>query len=481
MISIHNKNNILRIIFKPVCKLFDKIIHLMDLVHIVLPLVILGSSRRTGHSDLMLFKLRFLRVGSVSLHRDGINIIRLILCGIQAFQDLICKNPVSCPAQRVFIILLRHILCRGKSVKSQIRENTSSSVEIRLIVMYGMTGISQLSKSIRSAFTGCLLQNTLIRIFSRSEIPKAHACNGLKLCICRTCAYRRHFIISGGILLHQLAEVRYGIFGYLQIIYKLRIKERFQLQENNVGIFSLSGFRQVLLGFFNPFDFFFRVISRTADSGIKDRNPETVRISVILIGKGYVSKIIGQHSFFQRKLCHSGKKHKSGKYQRNIPAVFQLSFKLRSFDDQRQKRQCKKPQYDQCHNHSPFGKIFFQKSHSICQKMKIRSGKRCNTGSQDHTVYDSKKKPEHHQQHTDKASSSEQVYNQRRCEDQSRIVGKHQWPACHKIPCLSKGMSADRLNQKISCCTDQCMKQQRNPVTYIIPFHLNAPLSLLHL
>ena len=40
MVTVHNQNHILRIIRKLICQLFDKIIHLMNLVYVVLPLVV---------------------------------------------------------------------------------------------------------------------------------------------------------------------------------------------------------------------------------------------------------------------------------------------------------------------------------------------------------------------------------------------------------------------------------------------------------
>src|SRR5699024_1008461 len=97
---------------------------------------------------------RFFRVGPVSLHGDGVYIIRLILCGIQTLDDLIRKDAVPGPSKRVFVILLRHIFRRSEGVKSKIRENTLSAVEVCLIVMYGMGGVTKLFQYIRRALAG---------------------------------------------------------------------------------------------------------------------------------------------------------------------------------------------------------------------------------------------------------------------------------------------------------------------------------------
>ena len=59
MITIHDQYHILRIICQPVSQLFDKIIHLMDLIYIILPLIIQLVSRCPGNCDLRIFQYRF--------------------------------------------------------------------------------------------------------------------------------------------------------------------------------------------------------------------------------------------------------------------------------------------------------------------------------------------------------------------------------------------------------------------------------------
>ena len=147
----------------------------------------------------------------MSLYGNSIYIIRSF-CGIQTLDDLIGEDTVLGPAQRVLLIFILHVLCRSKGIKSQIRENASSSVEIRLIVMYCMGSIAQILQNIRRALTCSFLKDTLVRIFSRSKIMKAHSSNGFKLSICGSGSYGRYLIISGGILLHQLSEIRNRIF-----------------------------------------------------------------------------------------------------------------------------------------------------------------------------------------------------------------------------------------------------------------------------
>ena len=59
MITIHNQYHILRIICQLISQLFDKIIHLMDLIYIILPLIVQLVSRCPGNCDLRIFQYRF--------------------------------------------------------------------------------------------------------------------------------------------------------------------------------------------------------------------------------------------------------------------------------------------------------------------------------------------------------------------------------------------------------------------------------------
>ena len=102
---------------------------------------------------------------------------------------------------------------------------------------------------------------------------------------------------------------------------------------------SVFCFRKVLLGIFDLLDLIFGIVSWSTDSGIEDRCCQTVRISVILISNGNVSKIIGKYSFFQSKLCDSSKSKDSSKNQRNIHLVFQFASVFRRFYQNDQKDQ----------------------------------------------------------------------------------------------------------------------------------------------
>ena len=173
VVTIHNKDHVFRIICKCICQFFYKIIHLMDFITVVFPLIILCFGSCTGNGDLRIIDQLFFRISTMSLRGNRINIIRSIR-RIQTFKNLICQNFILCPAKRVLIFFLRHIFCRSKSIKSKIRENTPSSIEIGFIVMYRMCGITQIFQYIRCTFASRFFQNTLIWILTRSEIMQTH-------------------------------------------------------------------------------------------------------------------------------------------------------------------------------------------------------------------------------------------------------------------------------------------------------------------
>ena len=131
----------------------------------------------------------------MSLYGNRVYIVRTF-CGIQTFDDLICQNFIFYPAVGILIILSGHIFFGCKGIKSKIREYISSAIKVRFIVMYCMSGISQTFQHIRSTLAGSLFQNTLIRIFSWSEIMHAHSGDRFELCVGSSCANRRNLIVS---------------------------------------------------------------------------------------------------------------------------------------------------------------------------------------------------------------------------------------------------------------------------------------------
>ena len=156
---------------------------------------------------------------------------------------------------------------------------------------------------------------------------------------------------------------------------------------------SVFCFRKVLLGIFDLLDLIFGIVSWSTDSGIEDRCCQTVRISVILISNGNVSKIIGKYSFFQSKLCDSSKSKDSSKNQRNIHLVFQFASVFRRFYQNDQKDQnCNAKKY-RTDRHLGLCQVLLCNAEAIGQVLYIRACKRCDTVEKKNTVYDSQKQP----------------------------------------------------------------------------------------
>ena len=304
----------------------------MNLIHIVLPFTIQLIRRRTGNCNRRIVQNGLAWIITMSLHGNGIHIIRTV-SRIQTLNDLIRQHTVFYPSKRILQVLICHILFRSKGVKSQIGENRPSSIEVGFIIMYRMCGIPQIFQNIGHTFTGSLLKNTLIRIFTWSKIVKTHTCNGLKFRICRTGSNRRNLVISGRILFHQLPEVRDWIFRNIQVIYQCWVKERLKLKEQNIrSLTILLGLWKIGLCLLDPVNLILRIISRLTDTCIKNSSRQTIRITIILISKRDIAKIIRQNPFFKSQLCHASKSHKTSNYQRNHIPVLNLLLILRSLD-----------------------------------------------------------------------------------------------------------------------------------------------------
>ena len=324
--------------------------------------------------------------------------------------------------------------------------------------MYCMSGISQTFQHIRSTLAGSLFQNTLIRIFSWSEIMHAHSGDRFELCVGSSCANRRNLIVSWGIILHQLTETRNRIFWNIQVIYQRRIKEWFQLKKQNIRTFFFLSFGEIFLRLFYSRNLLLGIIPGTTDTCIENSSCQTIRISVIFIGKGNISEIIGKYSLFQCKLCTSGEKQSCQNDQRNIVSVFQFPCIFRSFDQQDQKQQDHDSKQDaDCHNTCK-RQVFVGNLQRIGDQMQIRSGKRRNTVQQENAIDNGQYQPEQRNQNPPERSSPEQINNQWRSENKSCIICENQRFLGHIIPGFYKWVTADCLHNKISYSTGKYME-----------------------
>ena len=460
MVAVHHQNRRLIVFLQAFCQLFDKLIHLVDLIDIIFPcVIILRLAFRPGHCDLRIFQHRFVLIIAMSLNGNGIDVIRLIRRGVQRLDDLIGQDIVLDPACRSRIGNVRHILLGSEGLKSQPGKNCPSGIEIRLVVMDRMSGISQIPQHIRRALTGFLLEDRLVRILARSKITKAHSRDRLKFRICRSGAHNRDTVPAGRIILHQLVERRDRVLGKIQIFHRLRIKKGFQLKENNVRlhriVFLLPSFT-----FLNLLHQFLRISVWLIDSCLKQRHCQTVRVTVILIGKRDVYKITGKHTFFQRQIRCTHKQKHHRRYQRQIHIPTDPASELRSLEPEPYQKQehgcqCRKRQ-----DHRSSREIFGDHLGSVTEVLQIRSGKRRDPVGQNHTVDNTQQQPEKGHEHTCQCPSPEQIYDHKSSKNQKCIIQKNQRFFCHKRPCLRKGSAGQRLNDEIQNAAPRRMQRQ---------------------
>ena len=196
MIAIHHQYHTLIIFCQTIRQFFDKLIHLVKLIHIIFPGIIFLLRFSSAHLNHRLCQYRLFRIIPMSLNRNRIHIIRT-LRGLHSLHNLICQNMIFHPSHLGSVADIGHVLLRSKGVKSQSGKNRPSSIKICLIIMNRMGSIPQFFQNISSTFTSFLFQNGFVRIFSCSKVPKTHSCNRFKFSIGSSCSYRRYFIVSG--------------------------------------------------------------------------------------------------------------------------------------------------------------------------------------------------------------------------------------------------------------------------------------------
>ena len=340
MIAVHDEHVILSVSVQRRNQVYNKLIHLMKLIYIVLPLVVLFLC--LGSRDLNGRVLQDLLRGilAVSLDRDGINEI-LARRGIQAVQNMFYQHLILQPAVFRGVGYI-HIFLGGVSLKAQIFKHIRAAVEGSLVIVDSVGCISDISQIISHTLTGRFLENGFIGIFSRSEIPEIHAGNRLKFCVGRTRAHRRNLKSSRRIFFHQSVEIGNGIFGKLQEFHRGRIEKGFQLQKNDVRFLRIIVLirQSLFVPVHNSLNGLFRIIIRLIHSCGQKTAEKAIGKAVILIGKGNISKVSGQHPLFQTEPCGSRKEGNHRQQARNINRVSDLFLILRG----------KHPEQHQNHN-----------------------------------------------------------------------------------------------------------------------------------
>ena len=235
VIAIHDQYHRLRIFCQGIRQFLEEGIHLMDLIAIIFPgIIILLSALRPLYGNGGLVQHRFRGIIPMPLDGNGIDIIPF-LGGIQAFQNLLRQDMVLQPAGLRGICHIRHIFLGGEGVEAQHGKYLAPGVKIRLVVMDGMGGISQILQDVGNTLAGFFLQNRLVRILSRPEIAQTHPGDRFKFCIGCSRPDGGHPKVSRRIFLHHPAEVGNGILRNPKKIHLLRVKKGFQLQEDDIG------------------------------------------------------------------------------------------------------------------------------------------------------------------------------------------------------------------------------------------------------
>ena len=111
----------------------NKLIHLIDLIHIIFPFIFQRFVFDSFNLDLRILDHLCLRIVSMSLYTDSKYKIFLFCC-IHGFHNMMCQNLIFCPS-----ILCRlqdiHKLLTGKCIKSHVIKYIGTAVEISCVIM----------------------------------------------------------------------------------------------------------------------------------------------------------------------------------------------------------------------------------------------------------------------------------------------------------------------------------------------------------
>ena len=346
--------------------------------------------------------------------------------------------------------------------------------------MNRMGGISQILQDIRRALTGLLLQHRLVRVLARPEIAQAHSRDRLKLCVCGPRSNHRNPVPSGGILFHQLMKRGNRIFGQIQIRHGGGIKERFQLKENDVRHHRIVLLR-FSLAFLNLIHKLLGIPVGLADPRLKQRYRQTVRITVILIGKRDIYKIAGKHPSFQRQIRDAGKQKHADDNRRNVHIPADFSPVLRPLKPEPYQEQKHHGNGRKSQNHRAPGHIFRHHRRAVAEILQIRPGKRRDPVGQDHAVDHTEQKPEKRHNQTYQHSSPKQVNNQKCRKYQKCIVQKDQRLLRHNRPGLYGRSAGKHFNDKVQKAASHRLKRQRQKITDFQRLRAGGTQLLSHL
>ena len=175
-------------------KISGKLIHLIDLIHIIFPSIMKCFIFDSFYRNCRILKHLLFRIFSMSLHTYSEHKV-LLFCSVHRLhnvldQYVILRPAVLCQLQDI------HKFLTCVAVESDIIKNCCTAVEITTIIMQGMCPVTKRSQSTCRTFTDAMLQYRLIWILSGSEVAKIHTGQHFKLRIGSSGSHRRHFKIS---------------------------------------------------------------------------------------------------------------------------------------------------------------------------------------------------------------------------------------------------------------------------------------------
>ena len=436
MISVEHNNGRLASLIHILNEILHKGIHLMRGIDIIFPLTVLLRCGSAGHLNGGILDHVLCGISPMSLNRDDEDKI-LILSGIQSISDMRNECFITHPADLIDILLLAHVLAGREIIEAQVRIDRLSRIERRVIIVDRMGGISEIPQDIRCGLTGPFLEHALKRILSCAEIAQRHPCQRLKFRIDRPGSYRRDRIETGRIFFGEGVPVRVRILRELQPLNIGGVKERFELDDDDIRELGklcslrLSGFLK------NIFDQPGRVIFRFIDPRIQDRNAQAIRKSVILIRKGNITKIRRQLPCLEQISRQPEKSYACQEKTRDDQFKISLSPIARCPDrqDDQDKDRNDKPRNDQDLNRQ--GNILGKNTHRLADRRHVRTGERRHAVRENDPVRDAQSEPDRKDQTAIKESPPQKEHRKCRYKNQQSIIQEHLRPVIyegHSLP-----------------------------------------------
>ena len=130
----------------------DEVIHFMNHVDIIFPLVVGSLICGAGNKNIRIFQNLLGRVIAVTFHGNGIYEIGLVFCRVHSFYSLLYQHIIGRPVAIRRVLGDVHALLAGKGIESHHGKSIVAAVESSGIVMYDMRTITDLGEIIGNTF-----------------------------------------------------------------------------------------------------------------------------------------------------------------------------------------------------------------------------------------------------------------------------------------------------------------------------------------